>query len=206
MGIKITPRSLRIHLGKICHELRKEHLRRRPECKIHMPRSFCLRMEEITDMQCPLQDEKPRKYHQEHGKEGKRYHDMLRDFVIPEHRQRGCLQDTTFRQDGAPPHIDRCVKDSLKQHFTDAQAISRPISAVSERFISQRIPFIEIRRLRHVLHQFGIISVPMVQRTILWRRVSIPGVSSSSLNRDPKVRCQSPIALALALLYRATLI
>ncbi|GBL99029.1 hypothetical protein AVEN_227536-1 [Araneus ventricosus] len=45
---------------------------------------------------------------------------MLRDFVIPQLQQRGCLQDIIFMQDGAPPHIDRHVKQLLRQHFADA--------------------------------------------------------------------------------------
>ncbi|GBL82308.1 hypothetical protein AVEN_252474-1 [Araneus ventricosus] len=50
---------------------------------------------------------------------------MLRDFVIPQLQQRGCFQDIIFMQDGAPPHIDRRVKQLLRQHFTDARVISR---------------------------------------------------------------------------------
>ncbi|GBL95531.1 hypothetical protein AVEN_54132-1 [Araneus ventricosus] len=49
---------------------------------------------------------------------------MLRDFVIPQLQQRGCLQDIIFMQDGAPPHVDRRVKQLLRQHFTDARVIS----------------------------------------------------------------------------------
>ncbi|GFX44285.1 uncharacterized protein TNCV_4376731 [Trichonephila clavipes] len=30
-----------------------------------------------------------------------------------------------FMQDGAPPHITRCVKDVLKHHFTEERVISR---------------------------------------------------------------------------------
>ncbi|GFX56813.1 uncharacterized protein TNCV_495611 [Trichonephila clavipes] len=61
---------------------------------------------------------------------GKLYHDMLKDFVTPEFQQRGCFQDTTFMQDGAPPHIDHNVKGLLKPHFTDAQVISRHFSTL----------------------------------------------------------------------------
>ncbi|GBN40572.1 hypothetical protein AVEN_223381-1 [Araneus ventricosus] len=50
---------------------------------------------------------------------------MLRDFVIPQLEQRGCLQDIIFMQDGAPPHIIRRVKQLLRHHFTDAWVISR---------------------------------------------------------------------------------
>ncbi|GBL72541.1 hypothetical protein AVEN_127817-1 [Araneus ventricosus] len=56
---------------------------------------------------------------------GQRYHDMLRDFVIPQLQQRGCLQDIIFLQNGAPHHVDRRVKQLLRQHFTNAWVISR---------------------------------------------------------------------------------
>ncbi|GBM95766.1 hypothetical protein AVEN_182714-1 [Araneus ventricosus] len=56
---------------------------------------------------------------------GKRYRDVLRGFAIPQLQQHGCLQDIIFVQDGAPPHIDRRVKQLLRQHFTDARVISR---------------------------------------------------------------------------------
>ncbi|GBN56348.1 hypothetical protein AVEN_11437-1 [Araneus ventricosus] len=56
---------------------------------------------------------------------GQRYRDMLRDFAISRFQQRGCLQDIIFMPDGAPPHIDRRVKQLLIQHFTDARVISR---------------------------------------------------------------------------------
>ncbi|GBM57085.1 hypothetical protein AVEN_261426-1 [Araneus ventricosus] len=56
---------------------------------------------------------------------GQRCRDMLRDFVIPRLQQRSCLQDIIFMQDGLPHHIDRRVKQLLRQHFTDARVISR---------------------------------------------------------------------------------
>ncbi|GBL74718.1 hypothetical protein AVEN_243593-1 [Araneus ventricosus] len=56
---------------------------------------------------------------------GQRYRDMLRDFVISQLQQCGCLQDIIFMQDCAPPHIDRRVKQLPRQHFTDARVISR---------------------------------------------------------------------------------
>jgi len=40
---------------------------------------------------------------------GKRYHNMLRNFVIPQLEERGDLQDIIFMQDGEPLHIDRRV-------------------------------------------------------------------------------------------------
>ncbi|GBO39959.1 hypothetical protein AVEN_107801-1 [Araneus ventricosus] len=55
---------------------------------------------------------------------GQRYRDMLRDFLIPQLQQRGCLQDIIFMHDGAPPHIDRQVKQLLRQHFTDERVLS----------------------------------------------------------------------------------
>ncbi|GBN24129.1 hypothetical protein AVEN_153142-1 [Araneus ventricosus] len=56
---------------------------------------------------------------------GQQCHDMLRNFIIPHLQQRGCLQDIIFRQDDAPLHIDRHVKQLLRQHFTDALVINR---------------------------------------------------------------------------------
>ncbi|GBN09994.1 hypothetical protein AVEN_250132-1 [Araneus ventricosus] len=56
---------------------------------------------------------------------GQRCRDMLRDFVIPQLQQSRCLQDIIFKQDGVPPHINRRVKQLLRQHFTDARVISR---------------------------------------------------------------------------------
>ncbi|GBL77387.1 hypothetical protein AVEN_41801-1 [Araneus ventricosus] len=56
---------------------------------------------------------------------GQRYRDVLRDFVIPQLQQCGCLQDIIFMQDGPPPHIDRRVKQLLRQYFTDVRVISR---------------------------------------------------------------------------------
>ncbi|GBO28552.1 hypothetical protein AVEN_210917-1 [Araneus ventricosus] len=53
------------------------------------------------------------------------YPDMLRDFVIPQLQQRGCLQDIIFMQDGSPPHIDSRVKQLLRQHFTNERVMSR---------------------------------------------------------------------------------
>lgn len=50
--------------------------------------------------------------------------------VIPELQQRGILATTIFMQDGAPPHIGRCVKQLLQQQFTNDRIIARhfPIS------------------------------------------------------------------------------
>ncbi|GBN97941.1 hypothetical protein AVEN_72146-1 [Araneus ventricosus] len=50
---------------------------------------------------------------------------MLRGFVMRQLQQRGCLRDIIYMQDGAPPHIDRRVKQLLRQHFTDSWVISR---------------------------------------------------------------------------------
>ncbi|GBM66694.1 hypothetical protein AVEN_249517-1 [Araneus ventricosus] len=62
------------------------------------------------------------------GLRGQRYRDMLRDFVIPQLQQRGCLQNIIFMPDGTPHHIDCRVSSChqlLRQHFTDARVISR---------------------------------------------------------------------------------
>lgn len=54
-----------------------------------------------------------------------RYAAMLRNFVVPQLQQRGCLDSTTFMQDGAPPHIGRQVQRLLREHFSDSRIISR---------------------------------------------------------------------------------
>ncbi|GFU08033.1 hypothetical protein TNCV_1527711 [Trichonephila clavipes] len=69
MGIKIT-QILTKYQGKLGHELLKEHMRRRSECNIHMPRSFGLRIEEISETQRSIHDKNQEKHHQETGKDG----------------------------------------------------------------------------------------------------------------------------------------
>ncbi|GBL86262.1 hypothetical protein AVEN_131989-1 [Araneus ventricosus] len=59
---------------------------------------------------------------------GQRYRDMLRDFVIPQLQQRGCLQDFILIQDGTSPHIDRRVKQFIIQLFTHARVIRSSFS------------------------------------------------------------------------------
>ncbi|GBM97586.1 hypothetical protein AVEN_121409-1 [Araneus ventricosus] len=54
-----------------------------------------------------------------------RCRDMLKYFVNIQLQQRGCLQDIIFMQDGAPHHIERRVKQLIRQHFTYARVISR---------------------------------------------------------------------------------
>ncbi|GFV28520.1 uncharacterized protein TNCV_3984711 [Trichonephila clavipes] len=51
---------------------------------------------------------------------------MLQTYVIPTHQQRGCLQETIFMHNGAPPHITISVQQLLKQAFTDARVQSFP--------------------------------------------------------------------------------
>ncbi|GFU90207.1 hypothetical protein TNCV_3874111 [Trichonephila clavipes] len=53
-------RSSRTYLGKLGQERLKENMRRRSECNIHMPRSFGHSIEELSAIQCPIQEEKPR--------------------------------------------------------------------------------------------------------------------------------------------------
>ncbi|GBM72724.1 hypothetical protein AVEN_189647-1 [Araneus ventricosus] len=72
---------------------------------------------------------------------GKWYRDVLRDFVIPQLQQRGCLQDIIFMQDGAPPHIDRRVKHLLRQHFTDSRLISSHFPTTSSPHSLDITPF-----------------------------------------------------------------
>lgn len=56
---------------------------------------------------------------------GRRYHDMLQTFVVPQLQGMRVLTSTIFMQDGAPPHIHESVKALLLQHFTDERVISR---------------------------------------------------------------------------------
>ena len=52
------------------------------------------------------------------------YHDILRDKILYL-QQHGCLEDIIFMQDTALSYIDCLVKQLLRQHFIDAQVISR---------------------------------------------------------------------------------
>ncbi|GFT26553.1 uncharacterized protein TNCV_3603971 [Trichonephila clavipes] len=56
---------------------------------------------------------------------GQRYASLLRNKIIPDLQARQCLSRIIFMQDGAPPHITRCVMDVLKHHFTEERLISR---------------------------------------------------------------------------------
>ncbi|GFV36460.1 transposable element tc3 transposase [Trichonephila clavipes] len=56
---------------------------------------------------------------------GQRYASLLRNKIIPDLQAHQCLSRIIFMQDGAPPHITRCVTDVLKHHFTEEHVISR---------------------------------------------------------------------------------
>ncbi|GFT24852.1 uncharacterized protein TNCV_3021381 [Trichonephila clavipes] len=56
---------------------------------------------------------------------GQRYASLLRNKIIPDLQARQCLSRIIFMQDGAHPHITRCVTDVLKHHFTEERVISR---------------------------------------------------------------------------------
>ncbi|GFV65615.1 transposable element tc3 transposase [Trichonephila clavipes] len=56
---------------------------------------------------------------------GQRYASLLRNKIIPDLQALQCLSRIIFMQDGAPPHITRCVTDVLKHHFTEERGISR---------------------------------------------------------------------------------
>ncbi|GFV39648.1 transposable element tc3 transposase [Trichonephila clavipes] len=58
---------------------------------------------------------------------GQRYASVLRNKIIPDLQAHQCFSRIIFMQDGAPPHITRCVKDVLKDHFTEERVISRQI-------------------------------------------------------------------------------
>jgi len=49
--------------------------------------------------------------------DGDGYLTMLRDHVLPYLRNKRILRKTTFQQDGAPPHIKKCVTDFLSEQF-----------------------------------------------------------------------------------------
>ena len=55
---------------------------------------------------------------------GDRYLALLRDHVVPYLRKKRLLSKVTYQQDGAPPHIKKCVTDFLRQHF-GTRVISR---------------------------------------------------------------------------------
>ncbi|GFX52827.1 uncharacterized protein TNCV_3720171 [Trichonephila clavipes] len=55
---------------------------------------------------------------------GQRYASLLRNKIIPDLQARQCLSCIIFMQDGAPPHITRCVTDVLKHYFTEERVIS----------------------------------------------------------------------------------
>ncbi|GFS81017.1 uncharacterized protein TNCV_1223121 [Trichonephila clavipes] len=58
---------------------------------------------------------------------GKRYALLLRNKIIPDLPARQCLSHIIFMQDGAPPHITRCVKDAFKHNFTEERVISHQL-------------------------------------------------------------------------------
>lgn len=53
-----------------------------------------------------------------------RYLNVLQIYVIPRLQMRGILDEVTFMQDGAPPHIGKAVRDFLTTTFHD-RVISR---------------------------------------------------------------------------------
>ncbi|GFX66107.1 transposable element tc3 transposase [Trichonephila clavipes] len=55
---------------------------------------------------------------------GQRYASLLRNKIIPDLQASQCLSRIIFMQDGAPPHITRCVTDVLKHHFTKERVIN----------------------------------------------------------------------------------
>ncbi|GFT99002.1 uncharacterized protein TNCV_3793841 [Trichonephila clavipes] len=56
---------------------------------------------------------------------GERYADMLQNRIIPSLADKHLLERTIFMQDGAPPHIARCVNDLLRRSFGDDRVLSR---------------------------------------------------------------------------------
>ncbi|GFX83757.1 transposable element tc3 transposase [Trichonephila clavipes] len=62
---------------------------------------------------------------------GQRYASLLRNKIFPDLQAHQWLSRINFMQDGAPPHITRCVTDVLKHHFTEERVISRQFSHLS---------------------------------------------------------------------------
>ncbi|GBN87143.1 hypothetical protein AVEN_173265-1 [Araneus ventricosus] len=56
---------------------------------------------------------------------GTRYESLLRNQLIPELQQRGCVDSTIFMQAGAPAHIATSVKQLLYLHFGNDRIMSR---------------------------------------------------------------------------------
>ncbi|GFV73038.1 uncharacterized protein TNCV_3398161 [Trichonephila clavipes] len=56
---------------------------------------------------------------------GQRYASLLRNKIIPDLQAHQCLSRIIFMQDGARPHITRCVTDVLKHQFIEERVISR---------------------------------------------------------------------------------
>ncbi|GBM18011.1 hypothetical protein AVEN_238403-1 [Araneus ventricosus] len=56
---------------------------------------------------------------------GTRYESLLRNQLIPALQQRGCVDNTIFMQNGAPPHIETPVKQQLNMCFGKDRIISR---------------------------------------------------------------------------------
>ena len=50
---------------------------------------------------------------------------MLKTHVEPFLRRKRCLTSAIFQQDGAPPHIERSVKEYLTERFPGNKVISR---------------------------------------------------------------------------------
>ena len=59
---------------------------------------------------------------------GQRYECLLRNHIITALQQRGYVDQISFMQDGAPPHIANLVKQLLNWHFRNAKIISRHFS------------------------------------------------------------------------------
>ena len=45
------------------------------------------------------------------------YFEILEDYLIPQLRDRGLLDDMWFQQDGAVAHFALCVRNILNKHF-----------------------------------------------------------------------------------------
>ncbi|GFV68274.1 uncharacterized protein TNCV_1875561 [Trichonephila clavipes] len=60
-----------------------------------------------------------------HRHRGQRHPSLLEQSVIPPLQERQCDTTTVFMQNGAPPHIARCVKQMFRRHSGDDRIISR---------------------------------------------------------------------------------
>ncbi|GFX82889.1 uncharacterized protein TNCV_2958451 [Trichonephila clavipes] len=103
----------------------KENLRIRTEIPLQFPKDTVRCGFTVTFILGPFFEEIGERWAHRWSVMGRRYHDMLQTFVMPQLQQRRVLTSTIFMQDGASPYIHEFVKALLIQHFTEKRVISR---------------------------------------------------------------------------------